>query len=132
VDDTLSGKKCVLPLTPTVAIVYMLPMSYPSEPKLVSIKLDDDEVQFLNDALQAYANDFLFFRSQEPRLSSAFTQGGHRQFEYHSHPWLEEFLDDLSQYNLWGPGGTPGRSEGYFLKSLEEGARFDALLGDST
>lgn len=125
------SRRCVLPLTPTIAVVYMLPMRYPSEPKLVTIKLDDGEVQFFNDALQGYASEFLFFRSQQPRLISAFTEGSHREFKYHKHEWLEGFLDDLSQYNLRGPGGTPSRSEGYFLKSFREEGGFEALLENS-
>lgn len=127
-DHMMPGKKCVVPLTPTIAVVYMLPMSYPSDPKLVTIKVDSDEVQFLNDALQAYANQFLFFRSQDPELIPAFTDGQHRQFKYHKHEWLEGFLDDLSQYNLWGPGRSPGRSKGQFLKSLHESEHFDELV----
>lgn len=123
-------RRCVLPLIPTIAVVYMLPMSYPSEPKLVTIRLDDDEVTFFNEALQAYANEFLFFRSQQPKLIKGFTEGSHRQFKYHKHEWLEEFLDDLSQYNLWGPGGSPSRSEGYFVKSFQEEARLARLFGN--
>jgi hypothetical protein len=127
-DGLHAPRRAIVPLTPTIAVVYAYPRSYPSEPRLVTLRLEPTEVQFFNDALQGYANEFLFYRSQQPQLSNAFTDGGHRQFEYHRHEWLEEFLDDVSQYNLWGPGGTPGRCESQFLKSFHESARFEAML----
>jgi hypothetical protein len=121
-------RRAFVPLTPTIAVMYAYPRSYPSEPRLVTLRLEPAEVQFFNQALQAYANEFLFYRSLQPELIGAFTDGGHRQFEYHRHEWLEEFLDDVSQYNLWGPGGTPSRCESQFLKSFQESVRFEALL----
>jgi hypothetical protein len=127
-DALHAPRRAIVPLTPTVAVVYVYPRSYPSEPQLVTLRLEPAEVQFFNEALQGYANEYLFYRFQQPQLIDAFKVGGHRQFEYHRHEWLEEFLDDVSQYNLWGPGRTPSRCEGEFLKSFRESARFDALL----
>jgi hypothetical protein len=127
-DGLHAPRRAVVPLTPTVAIAYAYPRSYPSEPRLVTLRVNAEEVQFFNEALQGYANEFLFYRSQQPKLIDAFKDGGHRQFEYHRHEWLEEFLDDVSQYNLWGPGGAPSRCEGEFLKSFRESAQFEALL----
>jgi hypothetical protein len=127
-DGLHATKRAIVPLTPTIALVYALPTRYPTEPRLVTMRVAPAEVRFLNDALQGYANNFLFYRSQQPELIRAFTEGGHRQFAYHRHEWLEELLDDVSQYNLWGPGGTPSRCEGQFLKSFRESERFEALL----
>lgn len=127
-DALHAPRRAVVPLTPTIALVYAYPRSYPSEPRLVTLRVEPMEVRFFNNVLQAYANEFLFYRSQQPPLTKAFTEGGHRQFEYHRHEWLEEFLDDVSQFNLWGPGGTPSRCEGEFLKSFYESERFEALL----
>lgn len=104
------GAKCVLPLTPTITIVFMHPMSHPSEPKLVTMRLDNDEVEFFNRTVQVYSKDFLFFRSQRPELISAFAQHEFYEYRYHQNEWLDALLDDLAQYNLWGPGGTPSRA----------------------
>ncbi|HEX5238317.1 MAG TPA: hypothetical protein VFW39_07640 [Sphingomicrobium sp.] len=127
-DGLHAPRRAIVPLTPTIAVVYAYPRSYPTEPRLVTLRLEPEEVQFFNMALQGYANEYLFYRSQQPALTGAFTQGGHRQFEYHRHEWLEEFLDDVSQYNLWGPGGAPGRCGNQFLKSFRDSARFEAML----
>lgn len=106
-DGINSGKKLVLPILPTTSIVYMLPMAYPTEPRLVTLKLSGDEVAALNSITQIYARDFLFFREDQPELTEAFKIGRHQIFEYHGHDWLDALLDDLSQYNRWGENGAP-------------------------
>lgn len=105
--DTLnSGLKLVLPILPTATIVYMSPMQYPSEPRMVTLRLAADEVEKLNAITQVYASGFLFYRDDKPELSEAFQHGEHRQFQYHGHHWLDPLLDDLSQYNCWGKDGA--------------------------
>ncbi|RYD47914.1 MAG: DUF4238 domain-containing protein [Verrucomicrobiaceae bacterium] len=107
-DALHSGLKLVLPILPTATIVYMLPRQYPTEPRLVTLRLAADEVERLNAITQVYASDFLFYRDEKPELSEAFLQSEHRQFEYHGHHWLDPLLDDLSQYNRWGTNGAAG------------------------
>ncbi|HEY0012679.1 MAG TPA: hypothetical protein VGB79_07475 [Allosphingosinicella sp.] len=109
-DGINSGKKLVLPLLPTATIVYMLPMQYPSEPRLVTLRTAAPEVDILNSIVQVYASDFLFFRDDEPVLIEGFKIGRHQIYEYHGHEWLDGLLDDLSQYNLWGEAGAAGTS----------------------
>ena len=109
-DVLSSGLKLVLPILPTATIVYMSPMQYPSEPRLVTLRLSCDEVERVNVITQVYASDFLFYRADKPVLCEAFQHCEHRQFQYHSHHWLDPLLDDLSQYNRWGKGGAPGIS----------------------
>lgn len=105
--DTLgAGRKLVLPILPTAMIVYMSPMQYPTEPKLVTLRLSADEVTRLNEIAQVYAGGFLFFRDEMPVLTESFTCGRHQQFQYHRHNWLDPLLDDLSQYNRWGKEGA--------------------------
>ena len=105
-DGLNSGRKLVLPLLPTATIVFMRPMSHPAEPRLVTLRLSTDEVRLLNAIVQVYASDFLFYREQKPQLTEDFTSGVHREFEYHGHSWLDPLLDNLSQYCLWGEGGS--------------------------
>lgn len=105
-----TGKKLILPILPTATIIYMHPMSYPPEPKLVTLRIDRDEVAQLNHFVQVYARDLLFYRSEQPILSAAFRCGEYRGFQYNQDEWLDGVLDDLSQYNLWGKGGAPGMS----------------------
>lgn len=107
--DGLYSLKCVLPLTPTMAVVYQRPQRYPTEPRLVTLRMSATEVASLNELVQIYAKDFIFFRGHRPTVTPAFATGQFRQLKYHRHTCLDALLDDLAQYNLWGPGGTPSR-----------------------
>lgn len=107
-DGINSGKKLVLPILPTTTIVYMLPMKHPSDPRLVTLRMSSTEVAELNDIVQVYASDFLFFRDEQPLISDGFRLGRHQIFQYHGHSWLDPLLDNLSQYNRWGEDGAAG------------------------
>lgn len=123
-----SGRKLILPILPTAAIVYMNPTTYPSEPKLVTLRVDRGEAAWLNGLVQIYARRTIFFRSEKPVLSDAFRCGKHRELEYNQHEWLEGVLDDLSQYSLWGKGGAPEmRSQRPFSKSITASRMLDQL-----
>jgi hypothetical protein len=74
------------------------------------MRLAASEVDMLNEIVQVYAQDFIFFREQKPELIEAFKIGQHRILKHHGHDWLDGMLDNLSQYNRWGPGGTAGMS----------------------
>lgn len=128
-DALNSGLKLVLPILPTAMIVYMSPMQYPSEPRLVTLRLGADEVERLNAITQVYASGFLFYRDDKPELSEAFQHGEHRQFKYHGHQWLDPLLDDLSQYNRWGKDGAAGiSSRRPYSESLEGNRWLDRFV----
>jgi hypothetical protein len=128
-----SGRKLVLPILPTAAIIYMLPMQYPSQPRLVTLRLSATEVGSLNDIVQVYASNFLFYREERRILSEDFRCGAHRQFQYNGHTWLDRLLDDLSQYNRWGEGGSAGMcSRRPYTEALEGNRWLDKFAaGDS-
>ncbi len=129
-DGLNSGLKLVLPILPTATIVYMSPMQYPTEPRLVTLRLSADEVEQLNEITQVYASDFLFYRDEKPEIADAFRHGEHRKFQYHRHNWLDPLLDDLSQYNRWGKGGAAGiSSRRPYSESLEGNRRLNRFIG---
>ncbi len=123
-----SGKKLILPILPTAAIIFMSPMSYPTEPKLVTLRLNSNEVETINEITQIYACDYLFFRNEKPNLTEDFKIGKYQQYEFDGDPWLDSLLDDLSQYNNWGENGAAKiSSKRYFTESLEGNRRFKSL-----
>ena len=127
-DAISSGTKLVLPILPTTAIIYMCPMQYPTEPRLVTLRMNSNEVDSLNDITQVYAREFLFYREEKPSLSADFRIGAHKQFKYHGHSWLDPLLDDLSQYNRWGEGAAASfRTRRPYTESLEGNHWLDQL-----
>ncbi|RKF13778.1 hypothetical protein D6851_17380 [Altericroceibacterium spongiae] len=129
-DALNSGLKLVLPILPTATIIYMSPMQYPTEPRLVTLRLSANEVEQVNAITQVYASSFLFYRDDKPELTEAFRYGEHRQFQYHGHDWLDPLLDDLSQYNRWGKGGAASiSSRRPYSESLEGNRWLDRFAG---
>lgn len=131
-DGINSGIKLLLPILPTTMVVYMLPMQHPSEPQLVTLRVSAEEVDSLNYVTQVYASDFLFFRDETPVLIDAFKVGRHQIFQYHGNRWLDPFLDDLSQFNLWGENGSPSIcSRRPFTESLDRNRWLDCYSSNS-
>lgn len=80
------GPKLLVPLTPAIAVLFARPMQYMTEPRLVTLVLAQAETEKLNHAIQIYARQFLFFRTEQPTLDNAFAQGKHLIFADHRNP----------------------------------------------
>jgi hypothetical protein len=128
-DGLYTGRKLVLPILPTATIIHTLPMQYPTDPRLVTLRVSPSEVRELNDIVQVYASKFLFYRDQKPLLSEGFKSGEHREFKYHGHGWLDPLLDSLSQYCLYGKNGTAViGSHCHYTEMLRDNRRLDCMF----
>lgn len=78
--------KLVVPITPVIAVIVCRPMSYMVEPRLSSIVLTDELVDHCNQAIQIYSRAELFFRTELPRLDSAFTSGERQRYAHPDNP----------------------------------------------
>ncbi|MEA2893319.1 MAG: hypothetical protein QOI05_4112 [Bradyrhizobium sp.] len=94
--------RCLIPLTPEIAVFYTRPRSYRAYPKLLVANLISDEVSFVNLTLQVYAQRYLFFRSIHPVIDEVFRQNVHLEFQYHKHPWIEQ-LEHAAAETYFGP-----------------------------
>lgn len=81
--------RCLIPLTPEIAILYTCPGQYRTRPRAFVMNLTPQEVSFVNLTVQIYAKQYLFFREIYPVLSEEFTCGEHRTFQYHKHEWID-------------------------------------------
>lgn len=82
--------KLFVPITPHICVLVCRPSRYADEPRLTTLVLDDHEVDICNDAVQVYAKNAIFFRSQQPVLTEEFKRGQHLVY---SHPG--NFIDLL-------------------------------------
>lgn len=78
--------KILAPLTPWMSVLFTRPMSYGLEPRLVTLVASPQETDGLNDTVQVYARNALFYRSERPTVGEAFTCGKHRVFKGHRNP----------------------------------------------
>lgn len=92
--------RCIIPMTPSMAVLYTSPLQYVSKCELATIVLRNNEVEFLNLLVQVYSGDRIFYRSDRPVIHDAFLARQHMQITGHSNPELdcmfaavEEFAD---------------------------------------
>lgn len=65
-------------LTPELAVLYELPMACMVEPRIVTILADEGAVGLVNDTVQIYSRDWIFYRTQPPVIRDYFRCGEHR------------------------------------------------------
>lgn len=71
--------RMLVPLTPNAAVLYVSPMRYIREPRLVTCFAGCELVQMFNEMTQVYSKDCLFFRFQAPVVGENFLANEHLQ-----------------------------------------------------
>ncbi len=105
-----STHRCLVPLTPTLAVLAFRPLSYTVEPRVSTVTLTDEEVDIVNEVTQICTCDYLFYRSLPPKVTAEFTQ---REFlKIRIHPWLEEVMHSIAADPL------PSRFHGAMLRDF--------------
>ncbi|CCB66640.1 hypothetical protein [Hyphomicrobium sp. MC1] len=89
--------KCIVPLTPTLAMLYTNPREYVSVPDLMTMVLRRDEVDFLNLLVQVYSCERLFYRCDRPEIDREYSARHHMQLNDHQHPWLEGLFEAVAE-----------------------------------
>lgn len=89
-----SSPKILAPLTPDMAVLFVRPTRYSTEPRLMSIVLEPGETDFMNRTIQIYARDEIFFRSELPILTQDYECGKHRRFDGWDNP-VEKFIRSI-------------------------------------
>lgn len=93
------------------------------------MRLNIDEVDAINECTQIYASKLLFYREDKPDILDAFEISGYRQLLYSGHDLIDDMLDHLSQFNLWGEGGNPSISgKRPYTTSLRENREFERFV----
>lgn len=79
----LYNPKMLVPITPWLSILYARPTAYRSDPRLVTFVANAAETDALNYAVQVYARNAIFYRSERPEITEAFARGQHLVFSDH-------------------------------------------------
>jgi hypothetical protein len=94
--------RCLLPLTPTLAVLAFAPSNYRRHPPVCAIGLATEEVDYVNDVMQVYSCDYIFYRSKAPRLTDEFKANEFRQLQFHRFPWLDALMQAVAMYSPKG------------------------------
>lgn len=104
----LSNAKILAPITPWMSVLFAYPTSYRVEPRLVTMTATMQETDRLNQAVQVYSGDQIFYRSEKPIITDAYKRGTHLLFADDRNP-----VDDLI-YSM--PGIKPRDTSLDFLR----------------
>ncbi|WP_439544538.1 hypothetical protein [Hyphomicrobium sp.] len=88
----------IIPMTPSMAVLYTCPFRYVSNCELATIVLRKDEVDFLNLLVQVYSRDRIFYRSDRPVIHEAFLVREHMQLTGHSDPELDCLFASVAEF----------------------------------
>jgi hypothetical protein len=99
--------RCLVPFTPTLAVLAFAPQRYLPNPAVSMLSLTDDEVDIVNEITQVYTRDYLFFRSRHPPVTEPFTRHEFLSVRYHKHPWTEAVMESIA--------GVSQRASGLFV-----------------
>jgi hypothetical protein len=94
-----SGPKCIIPLTPTICVLYCSPSRYASTTRLATIRLRREEVDHCNRLVQVYSCDRVFFRNDAPARYQEFIDARHYELQYHSESWSDQLIDALAAFH---------------------------------
>ena len=97
VSNRPSSPRCLIPITPDIAIFYTSPLSYRGYPKAFTLNLTPSEVTFVNDTIQIYSKRFLFFRDRCPDIHPKFRDCEHYRYEYDDHPWIDHLSYSIAE-----------------------------------
>ncbi len=78
--------KMFVPLTPWMSVLFTRPIGYLMDPRLVTMVASPAETDELNYAVQVYARDMLFYRSERPLVDESFACGKHQVFANDRNP----------------------------------------------
>jgi hypothetical protein len=110
-----TSPRILAPLTPRLAVLYAIPQRYTVEPRRSTLVIDAQEADALNQVVQIYARDALFYRSERPQLTDEFRRGKHLRFESSSSV-VEAIIHDM-------PGVLDRDTSLDFLKDMMTGRR---------
>lgn len=79
--------RMLIPLTPDLAVLYEMPMACLVEPRIVTRLADSELISLVNDTVQIYSKDWLFYRTQPPELREYFRRREHCTIEGHDPVW---------------------------------------------
>jgi hypothetical protein len=86
--------KIFVPLTPTMSVLFVRPLRYMTNPKLMTLVVSSDEAAALNAAVQVYASQALFYRTEAPVVIDAFRAAKHLRFASADNP-IDRLIDAI-------------------------------------
>jgi hypothetical protein len=75
-----SSPRILAPLTPRLAVLYAIPTRYTVEPRLSTLVIGADEAENLNQVVQVYSREAIYYRTDRPELIDDFRAAKHLRY----------------------------------------------------
>jgi len=72
-----ANPQMLVPLTPNISVLFARPSQFSTEPRLSTLVVSREEADILNHAVQVYAKEMIFYRSEQPSVTEEFRKGEH-------------------------------------------------------
>lgn len=92
--EGLMTHRALAPITPNLAVLIVRPQQCRPDPRLVTIVATPADVDAMNHAVQVYANGALYYRSERPEITEAFSRSQHLIYSRPHNP-VEAFIHTL-------------------------------------
>jgi len=92
--DHVLNPKMLVPLTPRISVLFVRPSRYMVEPRLMTLVVSNKETDLLNNAVQVYARNAVFYRSERPIIIHDFAQAKHLVFSDQRNP-VDELIHHI-------------------------------------
>lgn len=73
----LNSYKILVPITPEISVLYACPRQYITEPRLFTFVITPEEADTLNNMVQIYSRNSIFYRSEKPTLIQNYQEKEH-------------------------------------------------------
>jgi hypothetical protein len=104
VADHVHSCRFIIPVLPTVSVLFVQPLVYRTQPELMTFLLRKDEVDVFNETVQIYSRDFIFYRNEKPTLSEHFPRHEFLEYEFHDPPAFRGFVANAVDFVPKPPG----------------------------
>lgn len=92
--EGLMTHRVLAPITPNMAVLIVRPQQCRPDPRLVTFVATPADVDAMNHAVQVYTKDALYFRSERPEITDAFSRAQHLIYSRPDNP-IEAFIHTL-------------------------------------
>lgn len=82
----LNSYKMLVPITPEISVLYANPRQYITEPRLFTFVVMPEEADVLNNIVQIYSRNSVFYRFEKPDITPDFEGGEHMSYTDKNNP----------------------------------------------
>ncbi|EIC31338.1 MULTISPECIES: hypothetical protein [Methylomicrobium] len=83
--------RAIVPILPNICVFYSHPSYCKRNPRLITIELEQTEVDFINQTTMIYSQNYVFYRSQKPIITESFSCKKFLKYDPNGDPVIDAF-----------------------------------------